>query len=108
LGRYSWGRVRTNRHKTNKQRDVSDAHLDGRLSLLELDLEELGNQFPVVSEGIKAEIKLIQSEIRIRKAGGHKPSPPVLPEAPHEWDHFDSLADLENTTMPLAFSDEED
>lgn len=99
LGRYRWTRVRTNRHKVNKRRDVSDAHLVGRRALLELDHKEVGTSFPLISDAIVEEIAMIDDEIALRAAGKSKPTK-LVAEAPHEWEDFESLASLEHTTMP--------
>lgn len=84
-GRYGWTRVKTNRHKVNKRRDVSDAHLDGRFALLELDLKELGDRFPTISSRIEAEMAMISDEKAKRASGKSKPSP-VVPEFEPEID----------------------
>lgn len=98
-GRYAWTRVKSNRHKVNKRRDVSDAHLVGRLSLLELELEELGDRFPSISDKINAEIEMIRDEIALRASGKSKPSKKEAQEAPFEWEDFDSLAAMQDLTL---------
>lgn len=106
-GRYGWTRVKTNRHKVNKRRDVSDAHLDGRLALLKLDLEELGDRFPAISAKIVAEMDMISDEIALRASGKSKPSP-VVPEWEPEYEMgtFESLSAVSDLTILTDVEDE--
>ena len=94
-GRYSWSRVKSNRHKLNKVSQVSDDHLVGRLCLLELDAEEIAGRFPKISDGIAAEIALIETELAARARGKRAKPPVVKVEAPFVIEDFASLADLE-------------
>lgn len=99
-GRYGWTRVKTNRHKTNKRRDVSLAHLEGRFGVLQKDLEELGDQFPLISEKIVAEMTMISDEQALRAAGKSKPSPVVPEFEPElEWGDLDSLEAVKDLTI---------
>ena len=99
-GRYGWTRVKTNRHKVNKRRDVSDAHLDGRRALLKLDLEELGDRFPAISSLIQAEMDMISDEIALRASGKSKPSPKIPEWEPeYEMGDFESLAAVSELTI---------
>lgn len=99
-GRYGWTRVKTNRHRVNKRRDVSDAHLEGRIALLALDLEELGDRFPLISEAIVAEMTMISDEQALRAAGKSKPSPVVPEFEPElEWGTPDSLEAIKDLTI---------
>jgi hypothetical protein len=107
MSRYTFSAVRTNRHKTNKVRDVSDRHLLGRLALLELDLEELGDQFPHISAKIATEIKMIKHEMRVREQGGPRPVKEAPVEVIPEWDDPQSLFALEDTAMLEDFSETE-
>lgn len=98
-GRYSWKRVRSNRHKSNKKRDCSVAHLEGRSSLLNLELEELGDQYPTVSARITAEMELIADELALRAAGKSKPTEPEAPPEAYDWGDTASLDALEHTEL---------
>lgn len=106
-GRYAWTRVKTNRHKTNKRRDVSDAHLVGRLALLELDLKELGDRFPTISAKIEAEMAMISDEIALRASGKSKPSL-IVPEWEPEYEmgDFESLSAVSELTIVENWEDE--
>lgn len=71
VSRYAWGPVKTNRHKVNKVGQVNEAHLLGRLALLDLDLTDIITVFGVgphkaIVDDINAEIKLINDEIARR------------------------------------------
>lgn len=105
--RYAWGPVRSNRHKTNKRNAVTEAHLLGRLALLELDQEELTAVFGpeehlAVRDDIAAEIQLITEEITLREA-------PVKPKkAKKVVQELPSLDGMEALAALASSWDEED
>lgn len=78
---------------------MTDLHLNGRLVLLSLDLEELGDQFPHISALIRAEMEMIRDEQALRAKGKSKPTPSVPETGPSEWEDIDSLAALAETVQ---------
>lgn len=79
---------------------MSDAHLEGRIALLAVDLEELGDRFPAISAAIEAEMAMISDEQALRAAGKWKPSP-VVPEFEPEtdWGTPESLEAVRDLTI---------
>lgn len=97
--RYAWGPIRSNRHKTNKRRDVSEEHLRNRYQLLRLDLLDISRDFDlhghrVSLRAIALEMAVIEDELQLR--ANARPKKPRTPEkvATFEDGGLDELAEL--------------